>query len=281
MAFLTHSKIFIYNHRKNPIFNKKRIYMNTNPILNGLDIGIPLNIISDVFTYNHYGYDITNIKVFILQFLIGYYTYGKDRYKDALEYEQFPVETNKQDLYNSILQNKNTYKVSFDTTFYVILAFLFSSIDIYNALPIIFLLCSTEYYKELKQYNAIYKPFYVSLMWTFTTIILPCVIHDQNYEVLYHVDHYISCALLLFASTNLADIKDVNEDKMNEIQTFPVQFGEENTMKIVFACLALSSLLFGINPHYIDRPIINSLFELQNAILSVVSYYVYIVKIRN
>ena len=59
------------------------------------------------------------------------------------------------------------------------------------------------------------------------------------------------------------------------------KFGEEKTMKIVFASLALSSLLFGINPHYIDRPIINSLFELQNAILSVVSYYVYIVKIRN
>ena len=48
MAFLTHSKIFIYSHRNNPIFNKNRIHMNVNPILNGLDIGIPLNIISDI-----------------------------------------------------------------------------------------------------------------------------------------------------------------------------------------------------------------------------------------
>ena len=277
MAFVSSCKHLVRSHR----FKNNIPCMNTNPILNGLDIGIPLNIISNVFTNIHYGHDITSVKVFILQFLIGYYTYGKDRYKDALEYEQFPIETSKVELYQSILKQKNTYKVSFDAAFYGIVAFLFSSLNVYDTLPILFLLMTTEYYKSLKEYNAAYKPFYVSFMWTFTTVILPCVIHDQSYEILYHVNDYLPCALLLFASTNLADIKDIEEDTINEIQTFPVQFGEENTMKIVFASLALSSFLFGFNPNYIERPWINSLFELQNALLSVVSYYVYIVKIRN
>ena len=69
---------------------RKRVVRNIAsmniPPLNGLDIGIPLNIIDNVFTNLHYGYDITTPKVILLQFLIGYYTYGKDRYKDALEY---------------------------------------------------------------------------------------------------------------------------------------------------------------------------------------------------
>ena len=87
--------------------------------------------------------------------------------------------------------------------------------------------------------------------------------------------------LLLFSSTNLADIKDIEEDKQNEILTLPVQYGEENTMKIVFGSLALSSLLFGLHPNYLERPIINSLFELQNAFLSVVTYYVFNLKFNS
>ena len=105
-------------------------------------------------------------------------------------------------------------------------------------------------------------------MWTFATVILPCVVYEHNYNILNDPFDYIPCMLILFASTNYADIIDIEEDKQNNIQTFPVTFGEENTIKIIFASLALSSLLFGLHPHYIHRPIINSLFELQNIVLS-------------
>lgn len=58
--------------------NRNLIVKNTCtmniPPLNGLDIGIPLNIIDNVFTNLHYGYDITTPKVILLQFLIAYYT---------------------------------------------------------------------------------------------------------------------------------------------------------------------------------------------------------------
>ena len=39
-----------------------------NP-LNGLEIGIPLNIFSNIYTNLHYGYDVTTIKSVLIQFL--------------------------------------------------------------------------------------------------------------------------------------------------------------------------------------------------------------------
>ena len=78
----------------------------------GIDIGIPLNIITNVFTHLHYGFDITSPYIVSLQFLIGYYTYGKDRYKDAIEYEETKYETSKEELYMSILKYRYIYKLS-------------------------------------------------------------------------------------------------------------------------------------------------------------------------
>ena len=69
--------------------------------INGLDVGIPLNLISNVFTNLHYDYDITTTKLLVLQFLIGYYSYGKDRYKDALENERTQNVSSKEELYKS------------------------------------------------------------------------------------------------------------------------------------------------------------------------------------
>ena len=61
------------------------VKMSSVSALSGIDIGIPLNIIQNVFTKLHYGYDITTLKMVLMQFVLGYYTYGKDRYLDALD----------------------------------------------------------------------------------------------------------------------------------------------------------------------------------------------------
>ena len=80
---------FIQNIRIQPkisICSKNIEIYNSDTFLSGFDIGIPLNIFQNIFTNIHYGYDITTPKLIILQFLVGYYTYGKDRYSDAIEY---------------------------------------------------------------------------------------------------------------------------------------------------------------------------------------------------
>lgn len=260
-----------------PNINKKNVYRNfkstrinsVNPV-NGFEIGIPLNMIENVFTNLHYGYDITTAKMVFLQFLIGYYTYGKDRYKDALEYFKEPYETNKKDLYDILVKYKRTYKLTYCIAFISISCLLlFDENNIYN-LPFILLLYSSEYYKDLKQTYPYMKPIYVSIMWTITTIILPCVLNDNNYSILLSPEDYLPCTLSLFAMTNLADLKDVNEDRINKIKTIPVEYGEDFTNYIVLFSLALSSIIFGLNKNYLNRPIINSLFEIQNAGVSVI-----------
>lgn len=270
MAFLQHrsairrQNIHHIIHRNRPLPCKM--------IVTGIDIGIPLNLISNVFTNLHYGYDVTSIKVVLLHFLIGYYTYGKDRYKDALEYEETPIETSKQNLYKSILQYRHIYKFTYCISFYLIAGFLIQDDSLKDSLPILCLLYTTEYYKSLKQNTAFLKPFYVSFMWSFATVILPCFLHDHNYEILSDGFAYLPCAFNLFALTNLADIKDLEEDSTNGIRTFPVRFGEETTFACVYLSLLLSSLLFGLHPHYTDRPLINGLFELQNACISLLCF---------
>tara|TARA_A100001035_G_C27787012_1_gene504967 strand:- start:139 stop:1029 length:891 start_codon:yes stop_codon:yes gene_type:complete len=278
--FLVNNQFFINN--KKLICNKrlvrnKRVITNSVNLVNDFSIGFPLNIFQNIFTTIHYGYDITTFKLILLQFLIGFYTYGKDRYYDSIEYKQQPYETTdkKINLYNTINNNNIFYKLIYDITFLIINILLlephFNNKELVindNILPFLFILYSTEYYKYLKLINPFIKPLYVSSLWTASSIILPCVIYDNNYSILNDYNVYIPCFLSLFAFTNNADIYDINEDKINNVKTLPVCYGVYNTNVIILLSLIISSAMFGSNVHYYDRPIINSMFELQNIVLS-------------
>lgn len=254
-----------------------------NSLLNGVDIGIPLNIIDNVFTNLHYGYDITTAKVLLLQFLIGYYTYGKDRYKDSIEYfESLKTNTTSQisyvippkkfQLYETLYKNRYLYQLSYCVVFYCISFILLNDEYWYLNIPPLLALYSTEYYKQLKGTIVGFKPVFVASMWTFSAVILPCLLHDHDYSILQDTYDYMPCFFSLFACTNLADIKDIEEDTMNNVNTIPVYIGEKNAKAIILVSLFLSSYIFGIHPHYYDRPIVNGLFELQNIILSGITY---------
>jgi hypothetical protein len=270
-------------HYKPMIRNSVSLNMVISPLpLHGIDIGMPLNIIDNVFTNLHYGYDVTTLKVVLLQFLIGYYTYGKDRYKDAVEYiEQHQedgldanISEKKKDLYKTLYNNSSFYKTSYCVAFYCILFLLFYDDYWYLNIPTAGLLYSTEYYKQLKGQIVGFKPVFVASMWTFSAVLLPCILHDHDYSIFSDVDDYLPCFLVLFACTNLADIKDIDEDIENGVNTIPVVFGKENTQMLVMVSLIFSSLIFGIHPNYMDRPLVNGAFELQNAVLSFLTFLI-------
>ena len=109
-------------------------------------------------------------------------------------------------------------------------------------------------------------------MWTFACVVLPCVLHDHNYDILNYPLDYLPCLLTIFATSNLNDIKDIEEDKFNGIDTLPVLLGRENSNYLILICLAASSLIFGMNEHYYDRPILNSIFEIQNVGFSFIPF---------
>ena len=73
------------NRNLNPKIIPKMMLLESG----GGELGIPLNIFSNIYTNLHYGYDITTVNSILIQFLLGYYVYGIDRFKDAEEFEKF------------------------------------------------------------------------------------------------------------------------------------------------------------------------------------------------
>lgn len=238
-----------------------------NPLV-GVDMGIPLNIIQNVFTNLHYGYDITTFKAILLQFLIGYYTYGKDRYRDALVYETNKYDTPKKELFEYLIKYKDFYKLSYDASFIFIVFILLMDQDIINNLLFIVLLYSTDYYNEIKKIGPIVKPTYIALMWTFSAAILPAIMHDHDYSILKYPMDYLPCALTMFSSSTILDIKDIEEDKINGVRTIPSVYGLEKSQMLTIFLLGLSSLLVGLNPNYLENPLPNSVYEFINLFLA-------------
>jgi len=261
----------------NHLVNNHLVNRNPHPVaLQGIDIGIPLNIFSNIYTNLHYGFDITTTKSILLQFLLGYYAYGYDRIKDANEYSTsadisiYPQ--NKIDLYKQILDQKLLYEVTVNTA--LIASIYLLSIDNYDIthLPFLLLLYLSANYKEYKPLLSVYKPLYIAIMWTITTIGLPCVLHDNNYDILMYPQDYLSCLLFIFSASNFADINDIEEDKKLGVKTLPVLYGKQLTSYISFAAVAFAAILLVENPNFENRFWINSLIEAQHLGLMCVIY---------
>ena len=247
-----------------PYNSKNIVTMNA---LNGFDIGIPLNIFSNIYTNLHYGYDITTAQSILIQFLLGYYTYGKDRYNDALDYVNNPYETSKEEFYNFLYEKKEFYSLTLNTALFGIIFILINEDSIKNLiynLPFIFLFYINGEYKYFKKRLDIYKPVYICIMWGIATIILPGVLYEHNYNIINYPQDYLPCMLTLFATSNFVDNKDIEEDKINNITTIPVKYGVKISNTISFIALTISSILLIENPNFENRIFINGLVELQN-----------------
>lgn len=266
---MTFSSIYRYNTISPAIQYSKRVSTinNVNP-LNGLDIGIPLNIFSNIFTNLHYGYDITSVKSVLIQFLLGYYSYGKDRYSDALDYVENPYPSEKSDFYNFIYERKAFYNATLNIALFTFIYLLLNNdAEQYNNvinLPFVGLIYLCGEYKQYKPLLDIYKPLYIGIMWSIATIVLPCVLYEHNYNILLYPQDYLPCVLILFSASNYIDYKDIEEDKINNINTIPVKYGVKKSTIISFIALAISAILLVENPNFENRVIINSLIELQN-----------------
>lgn len=168
-----------------PPFNKNNVSAptieeksNKKIELPGISIGIPMTILSYIYTHNHYHENILDIKMIIMFFLIGLYTYGNDRINDALQYEQLndrSIIYNEQKikLYENILENKNTLKNIYDASYIIFTCLMFENngitkesylfIILYNLSKFIFSLKYTffSYYLGMNFYNK--KIFYIFL----------------------------------------------------------------------------------------------------------------------
>ena len=254
--------------RSHTLLNKRQTIKSIMNPLPGLDIGIPLTIFQNTFTSLHYGESIVTTRDVLLQFLIGYYVYGTDRYNDALEYCENPYSTPKKDLYEYIFMNQDMMKNTLGLSYVLTLFLLCNDQHFWVNLPFIGLLELTNKYKDLKPKLGIYKPAFIAILWTASAIWMPSVLHDHNYNILLYPQDYLPCTLTIFSASNIIDNKDIVEDRQNNITTIPVVYGETNSIRISLVGLILSSLILGFNPHYLDFPVVNSLLEIQNGAIS-------------
>ena len=100
-------------------------------------------------------------------------------------------------------------------------------------------------------------------MWTLCCSILPSVLHDHNYSILQYPMDYLPILFTMFACSNNLDIRDIDEDQLTGVNTIPVQHGKFNSQQLSLIMLIASSLTLGLNEHYLDSPILNSLWELK------------------
>ena len=235
------------------------------PLVSGIEIGVPLNIISKISTGVNFPYDILTKECIILNFLLGFTTYKQDRYLDSLEYNKkygnMTQVNDKHDYYLSILNNdKHIQFILFIS--YISICIL----SIYYQMGILIpLFSSTFMYKYFKQnkYTSFLKPFYVASMWTICTNIIPLLLLD-NYDNSMITYQLISPSFFnIFALTNLADLKDYEEDLNNNIRTLPIILGKNNAKYMIYISSLIFFIMF-INSEYFIWNLENTFYIISN-----------------
>ena len=244
--------------KENPILFDKNLY-------SGLELGIPLSIFEYIFTYNHFGHNIVDLKDICLLSLIGYVTYGCDRYLDQLDYfnkgEVIEISENKKILFNFLKDNKYDVLRAFVLSYFLLDIFFLKNEKITYFLPFIY---SSLYYKQIKLNIPCFKPLFVACLWTTASVIIPSILHENNYNIIFDLYSYVPAYLSLLGLSNYGDLKDLDEDIKYGYKTIPNVLGITNAKIISILALLLSSLLYTQNEYYGDRQIIDILFLLQN-----------------
>ncbi len=238
------------------LIKKNNIVNLINP-LPGSEIGIPLFFLEKTFTNLHYGIDINTKELFLFQSLLGFFTYGTDRLLDTL-YKNSENDTKLNEYFR-----ENSKILSF-LLFLSYIKIINDLISVETTELLVLPLTSTLFYRQFKTNFGEFKAIYIACFWTLAAVIIPCIWHDNNYDILLDPLNYVPCFLSILGTSNLADIKDIEEDKENNIKTWPVLFGKNNSSKISFIIIFLSTLMVIINPNIKNYPVETTLFELQN-----------------
>jgi hypothetical protein len=266
---LDYVNINMDNNMDNNIDNINNFY---NPII-GSNLGIPLNLLQLIYTSEYYNHNIINFDLIALQFAIGIFTYGTDRLVDALEYNNYKnndlisknltaiYSYDKINYYEFLIKNLNANIFIIFLSYSYIFYLLGQNIE---TIPFLLLLTSTIKYKDFKKNYGELKPFYIGLFWTIGTVILPCVLYDHNYEILNYPTIYGASFLSMFGASNLLDIKDIDEDKAENIKTLPVKYGSNLSLGLSHISILAAIFLFTLNDNFYENIWLSSLFEIQN-----------------
>ena len=253
------SNIFMINNYNNNTINIDNEFYN--PII-GSNLGIPLNLLQYIYINTYFNENLITPELIALQFAIGIFTYGSDRLIDALEYSNTSnYSVNKINYYNYLKKTKNFNIFTIAVSYIYIISLLINNPETY---PILFLLTSTLGYKKFKTNFGQFKALYIGIFWTLGTVILPSVLIEHNYNILNEPTIILPSVFNLFASSNLLDIKDIKEDKAEQIYTLPVVYGTNFAIGISHISIILAISLFYNNENFDNNIYISLLYEAQS-----------------
>ena len=175
MTFILHN--YKHHYVKPDILNKNNFFMNQNnsetlevfynPLI-GSSLGIPLNLLQYIYTTSYYHDNIINLQLILHQFCIAIFTYGTDRFFDALDYKNnnnllqnntiFSHE--KKNYYNFLNSNFNFNICIIIGSYYYIINSLLENNNTYLFIPLI---TSTLFYKKFKENFGYLKSTYIAL----------------------------------------------------------------------------------------------------------------------
>lgn len=262
--FYSHFIPDLKHFQNNPIFEK---YKNMTDIVNplpGTELAIPISIFERIFTKLHYNSQPIIPYLFLVYSLISYSTYGLDRYLDALEYNTTTIKPmiteSKIKLYDYLLNNKEFMNLSLFVSYALLTKYFTENQETIIFLPLLLL---NSQYKSIKKNYSDIKSSLIGIMWVLCSIVLPCVLYEHNYDILKDYQTYLPAFLSLISTSNVADIRDIEEDKINNVNTIPVKFGARAAYMISSLSLIISSIIFYNHPNF-EFNVENCLFELSN-----------------
>lgn len=158
----------------------------------------------------------------VLQILLGIYTYGMDRM--------------------TLYDRTKTYLYVFYECLLLFNCMLLS--QNIHTIPYIPFLYSTKYYRFLKKHLGILKPSVIALLWSATAVLLPHLLdthtHTHTHQYHYGCLQMLGCYLAVYGTSNLADIKDVEEDRDDGLLTIPIVYTEKVTEFVAISSIVAS-----------------------------------------
>lgn len=221
-----------------------------------LYVGLPLVVYENIYTGLHSGHPTTSIQTVALQTLLGFYTYGNDRFFDAIESGDYDLPERHEE--------KRLHYFSLNLALGLAVG-IFISQEPYG-LPFIPLLFSTRLYRGLKARLPLVKPFYLSLMWMISSYVMPSVLSYHDLGCLGDVSSYSPLFFNVFGSSTFLDIADLEKDRENGVQTIPVVCGKRVAAIVSYVSLLLSNVLLVTNEGFEERILCNAPFLLINVV---------------
>ena len=197
----------------------------------GTFVSIPLSILQSNYFHLHTGTYLTKFDQLIpLNICMAHAIYDWDRKKNLND-----------------SRVKNIYEKTTSAALVTASCILSSVKELTLLVPFLFILYN--FYENIKLNFSIVKPFIVSFFWTCAIYLIPALLEDDT--ITYDLYTPLSSFFLMSGWSNIADLKDIDEDIMNNISTPSTYLKRDDSLKMS-GILLISSVFLDAQSMYYD-----------------------------